>query len=73
MTPRCPELTARQEQVLVLLGDGLGLREIAHRLGIYPATVKTHRDAARVRLNARNTAHAVRIVTERRVSGRFPA
>lgn len=65
MTPRCPELTARQEEVLRLCGDGLGLRDIAHRLGITESTAKAHRDAGRRRLDARTTAHAVRIVTER--------
>jgi DNA-binding CsgD family transcriptional regulator len=63
-SPR-PALSPRQEQVLLLLGDGLGLGEIAARLGLSEWTVKTHRDEGRLRLNARTTAHAAVLVRER--------
>jgi DNA-binding CsgD family transcriptional regulator len=65
MTPRQPALSPRQEEVLLLLGDGLGLGEIAQRLGLSEWTVKTHRDEARRRLNARTTAQAAVLVRER--------
>jgi DNA-binding CsgD family transcriptional regulator len=66
VTPRHPQLTARQEQVLLLLGDGLGLGEIAERLGLSEWTVKTHRDEGRRRLNARTTTHAAVLTREYR-------
>jgi DNA-binding CsgD family transcriptional regulator len=57
-----PVLSPRQEQVLLLLGEGLGLGEIAGQLGISEWTVRTYRDEARRRLDARTTAQAVAIV-----------
>jgi len=66
MTERRPALSPRQEQVLLLLGDGLGLGEIAERLALSEWTVKTHRDEGRRRLNARTTAHAAVLVRQRR-------
>jgi DNA-binding CsgD family transcriptional regulator len=66
MTSCRPVLSPRQEQVLLLLGDGLGLGEIAERLGLSEWTVKTHRDEARRRLNARTTAQAAVLVREHR-------
>lgn len=66
MTARRPALSPRQEQVLLLLGDGLGLGEIAERLGLSEWTVKTHRDEGRRRLNARTTAHAAVLAREHR-------
>jgi DNA-binding NarL/FixJ family response regulator len=39
---RRPELSARQHQVLELVAQGLGNKEIAHELGIRPGTVKIH-------------------------------
>ena len=59
-------LSARQEQVLLLLGDGLGLGEIAARLGISEWTVRTYRDEGRRRLGARTSAHAAVLVREQR-------
>ena len=66
MTAHRPALSPRQEQVLLLLGDGLGLGEIAARLALSEWTVKTHRDEGRRRLNARTTAHAAVLVREQR-------
>lgn len=40
------DLTPRQRDVVVLLRAGLNCRAIAHRLGIAPATVRKHIDAA---------------------------
>jgi DNA-binding CsgD family transcriptional regulator len=52
-------LTARELQVLILTADGLSGREIADRLRLGTATVKTHRDRINHKLNARNGTHAV--------------
>ena len=55
-------LTPRQVAILSMIGDGLGLREIAARLCLSPWTVRNTRDAARQALGARTTTHAVAIV-----------
>lgn len=50
------------EEVLLLIGDGLGLGEIATQLGVSEWTVRTHRDEGRRRLQARTTTQAVAII-----------
>ncbi|HUT79277.1 MAG TPA: LuxR C-terminal-related transcriptional regulator [Polyangia bacterium] len=70
MTERRPALSPRQEQVLLLLGDGLGLGEIAERLGLSEWTVKTHRDEGRRRLGARTSTQAAVLVRERGLQAR---
>ena len=70
MTARPPALSPRQEQVLLLLGDGLGLGEIAARLGISAWTARTYRDEGRRRLGARTTAQAAVLVREQRMAAR---
>lgn len=62
MTPMLEVLSPREEEVLVLIGDGLGLREIGKRLAISHWTVKTHRDSARRKLGASTQTQAVAIV-----------
>jgi two-component system nitrate/nitrite response regulator NarL len=37
-----PRLTAREQEILVLVAEGLTAPRIARRLGLSPATVKTH-------------------------------
>lgn len=54
-------LTPREAEVLDLISKGYGDREIAHRLGISPHTVKGHADAALRKLGARNRPDAVRL------------
>jgi DNA-binding CsgD family transcriptional regulator len=66
MTPLLPELTAREEQVLLLLGEGFGLREIARSLGLSVWTVRDHRDNGKRKLCATTTTHAVAIVVRTR-------
>ena len=56
--------------MLLLLGDGLGLGEIATRLGVSEWTVRTHRDEARRRLRARTTTQAVAIIVRQRALSR---
>lgn len=72
MVPVHPRLTERQELVLVMLGDGLGLGEIAARLEP-PTTaraVRRIRDRARCELGAATTTHAVAIVVRLREGAR---
>jgi DNA-binding NarL/FixJ family response regulator len=53
------ELTAREREVVVLVGHGLGNNEIAERLVVRRATAKTHVSRAMLKLNAHNRAALV--------------
>jgi DNA-binding NarL/FixJ family response regulator len=63
--PECPsselldELTAREREVVALVGHGLGNDEIAERLVVSPSTAKTHVSRAMVKLHARDRAKLV--------------
>ena len=57
-------LTTRQREVLAAMIDGLGNKNIANALGIEEKTVKMHRAAVLSRLDASNSAMAVRIGVE---------
>ena len=52
-------LTDRERQLVGLVGEGLSNEEIAQRLVLSPATVKTHVNRAMVKLGARDRAHLV--------------
>src|SRR3989449_1819727 len=54
-----PTLTPREGEILTLLGEGLGNKEIGVRLGISQPTVKTHLGAIYEKLDASNRAEAV--------------
>lgn len=54
-------LSAREAEVLGLVGEGLTTREIARRLGISAATVNNHVQRLLRKLNARNRAHAAHL------------
>ncbi|ADZ72361.1 helix-turn-helix domain-containing protein [Polymorphum gilvum] len=56
---RVAALTERQKAVMRMLADGLINKQIAHRLDISVATVKTHVAAAVRRMKAKNRIHAV--------------
>jgi DNA-binding NarL/FixJ family response regulator len=53
------ELTAREREVLALVGAGLSNEEIAERLVISPATARTHVSRAMGKLGARDRAQLV--------------
>jgi DNA-binding NarL/FixJ family response regulator len=53
------ELTAREREVLVLVGHGLGNDEIAERLVVSLATAKTHVSRAMIKLGAHDRAKLV--------------
>ena len=59
-TPKL-SLSARESEVLGLVGEGLTTREIARRLGISAATVNNHVQKLLRKLNARNRAHAAHL------------
>jgi DNA-binding NarL/FixJ family response regulator len=54
-----PTPTPREQEILTLLGEGLGNKEIGVRLGISEHTVKTHLAAIYEKLDASNRAEAV--------------
>ncbi|HET7474534.1 MAG TPA: response regulator transcription factor [Dermatophilaceae bacterium] len=57
--PQRPALTARQQEVLLLLVEGASVGQIARRLYMSESTVKTHIAKLYERLAARNRAEAV--------------
>jgi DNA-binding CsgD family transcriptional regulator len=59
MTPRHPAISGRQEEVLMLLAEGLELRGAARRMGITYNTARGHVAIARERLGALTTTQAV--------------
>jgi two-component system, NarL family, nitrate/nitrite response regulator NarL len=56
-----PILTPREREVLQLAAEGNRGGEIARRLELSPATVKSHFEHAYMKLGARNRAAAVAI------------
>lgn len=52
-------LTPREREVLGLIAEGMGTREIAARLGITPDTARKHRDNAVARVGKGSQAAAV--------------
>jgi DNA-binding NarL/FixJ family response regulator len=53
------ELTEREREMVGLVGEGLSNDEIAQRLVLSPATVKTHINRSMMKLGARDRAHLV--------------
>jgi DNA-binding CsgD family transcriptional regulator len=52
-------LSPREREVLQMAARGIPSGEIAERLGLSPATVKSHFENAYLKLGARNRAAAV--------------
>ncbi|WP_406636698.1 response regulator [Amycolatopsis sp. WGS_07] len=62
-----PSLTARERDILEQLAEGVGNREIARRLFISEATVKTHLGRIYEKLGVDTRAGAVAVAKERRL------
>jgi len=59
------ELTRREQEIALLIADGVTNKEAGRRLGISPRTVEIHRAHIMAKLGARNAADLVRIVLSR--------
>lgn len=59
MTTTAPVLTARQQQILELMADGLTRPQIAERLWLGVETIRSHQRAVYARLGVRSGHAAV--------------
>jgi LuxR family transcriptional regulator, transcriptional regulator of spore coat protein len=59
-----PVLTAREQQVLELVAQGLSAKETAQAIDIAPRTVERHIENVRLKLRARNRTHMVTLALE---------
>ena len=59
MTPSGPQLSPREQQVLHLLAEGLGVAAIARQLFVSESTAKTHISKIYEKLGAANRAQAI--------------
>ena len=65
--PELEALTEREREMLALVGHGLSNREIAERLAVTAATVKSHVGRVLAKLNARDRAELVMLAYETRL------
>ena len=63
--PEVDSLTAREHEILVFLGEGLGNRDIARALGLSDHTVKFHLRAIFIKLGVRSRTEAVSVAVRR--------
>jgi two-component system response regulator DevR len=70
--PDAPMLTARQEQILLLIGDGLTNREIGDRLGVAEKTIKNAVTGLLACLNMQRRSQAAVYATVREMSAERP-
>lgn len=56
-------LTEREQQVMVLLSEGLRIREVGDRLGLSPRTIEVYKARILSKLGIRNVAELVRMLS----------
>jgi FixJ family two-component response regulator len=56
-------LSQREREVMTLVVEGLGNRDIGERLGISPRTVEVHKSRLMAKLGVRNLAELMRLAT----------
>lgn len=61
------KLTQREKEVLQRIARGLTVNEVAGVLNIHPSTVATHGRNLRIKLGARNCAHAVSLAIKHKI------
>lgn len=66
-----PLLTHREKEVLALVADGLGNRQVADRLYVAESTVKTHLSSAFAKLDVRSRAEATALLLDREEAQRL--
>jgi LuxR family transcriptional regulator, transcriptional regulator of spore coat protein len=59
-----PLLTAREQQVLEYIANGLSAKEVAQEIEIAPRTVERHIENVRLKIRARNRTHMVTLALE---------
>lgn len=57
--PGCERLSSREQEIILLAAEGWTDKEIASRLKVAAATLKTHWERLRHKLHAKSRAHAV--------------
>jgi DNA-binding NarL/FixJ family response regulator len=67
-----PELTRRQREILQLIAEGSGTRQIATKLGVSVKTVETHRAKLMQRLDIHDVAGLVRYAIRQGIVGPNP-
>lgn len=67
MTPLCPDLTDREEQVILAWADDLSLADVAGRLGITERQARRATETAMRTLGVGSRAAAVAIVVRLRL------
>lgn len=59
------KLSVREEEVFVLLSDGLTAKEVAHRLGVSPKTVESHKYNIMSKLGLKSVAQFTKMAFKR--------
>lgn len=68
---KAPPVTARQQQVLELISEGLTMKEVAAQLGISVTSIATHAARAYKKLGAHSKVSAIRKLIERQVLAEY--